>query len=459
MNYIGKSKPTLEEVRKMLQEAPLVALRERLTDKQILEACKECGHEFRDRQYGPVVTVFHFLMQAIGRENSFASTWQELWTPLAAGFSEAVAERFNPSGLTHARERLPKEVLTKLASGVCAETEKRQAGRWRGFHLWALDCSTIAMPRNAELFAHFGAHRARTTTVRHPLGTFSALLKLGACLVRDYRFGPYDPGEDKSSRPLFSHLSCGDLVLGDRRFAGSPTLARLRARGAHFLMRKHHRLIVSRLPVIERLGHNDFITEIPVSKPARKKDPSLPEKVRVRIFQAKWRSPAGEKISEWFVTSLEDCKKYKKRALAKLYHERWRIETSYLEFKKVFHGDVLRSKTVDNVYKELTAHVIAYQLVRLLICSAAEKHGKKPTEISFVNATRWVLCFSHRMSAAPVRMLFVLYERLLDAIASCDVDVRNGRLEPRALARERSKYPQLRKSRAEWRRKRVGGTR
>ena len=274
----------------------------------------------------------------------------------------------------------------------------------------------------------------------------------------DYRFGPYDPGEDKTCRPLFNRLGPGDLLLADRGFAGSPTFARLGARGADFLMRKNARLIVSRLPVIEELGRNDFITEIPMSKPARSKDPSLPKAVRVRIFKGYWKTPDGRKNNEWFVTSLEDARRFKKRTLAKLYHKRWQSETSYLEFKQVFHADILRSKSVENIYTEFAAHVLAYQLVRLLIQKAAKKHKKKSTEISFVNAARWVASFSIRMSVSPAWRLPLLYQRLLDAIASCEIDVRPGRIEPRAVTREWKHYPHLRISRAEWRKKHLEGS-
>lgn len=455
---IGKTGAKLEQIRRGLREAPLVALRELLTDKAILDACRACGHEFRDRRYGPVVTVLHFVAQAVQREQSFAATWQELWTPLAASFPELAVERFVPSGLSHARARLPKKVIEHLASLACARTRGIEFERWHGLRLWALDCSTVSMAREAALFEHFGVHRARTTTVRYPLGTLAVLLSVGNSLVADYRFGPFDPGEDSTARPLFQHLGPGDLLLADRHFAGSPTLARITARGADFLMRKNARLIVSRLPVIHRLGRNDFITEIPMSKPARKADPTLPEKVRVRIFKAHWKTPAGEKVTEWFVTSLEDSARYKKAALAKLYHERWQIETSYLEFKQLFHADVLRSKTVANIYKEFAAHVLAYQTVRRLIQSAAEKHRKNPTEISFLHAARWVMSFSHRMAALSVRSLPLVYQRLLDAIASCDIDVRPGRLEPRAVIREWKHYPRLRTSRTEWRQQRLGRT-
>ena len=311
------------------------------------------------------------------------------------------------------------------------------------------------MPRTPELIQHFGVHKTRTTTSQYPLATIGLLLSVGTSMVLDYQFGPHDPGENKTCYPLYENLCPDDLLLADRGFAGSPTLARVIKTGASFLMRKNARLIVSKLPVLQRLGKHDFITEIPMNKPARKKDPTLPETVRVRIFRASWETPAGEKVTEWFVTSLMDSKRFKKKTLAKLYHERWQVETSYLEIKQIFHADVLRSKKVENVYKEFSAHVLAYQLLRIIINSAAKKHEKKPTQISVINTARWVMSFSHRMAASPAWALPIMYERLLDAIASTQIDVRPGRLEPRMRCRELKHYPRLKTSRAEWRKKRI----
>lgn len=95
-----------------------------LSDQQIMEACKTSDHRFRERIYGPVVTVFHFLAQAIGRESSFTATWQELWTPLVADYPEMALDRANASGLTHARKRLPRKVLESLAKKACSKTRK-----------------------------------------------------------------------------------------------------------------------------------------------------------------------------------------------------------------------------------------------------------------------------------------------------------------------------------------------
>jgi len=449
MGSISTTWPGLETISRMLRERPLPVLREMLPDRAILDACAGAHYTFRERLYDPVVTVFHFLIQAIQREHSFAATWAELWGPVAVAFG-LPDRRFNSSALSQARSRLPQKVVEVLARGACA-VHDAPCERWHGMRLEALDGTTVSMPREALLFDHFGAHHARTTTVRYPLGTFCCLLRVGSSLIEDYRFGPFDCGEKDTATPLVAHLRPGDLLLADRGFAGSPTMARVLARGSHFLMRKNARLIVSRLPVLKRLGPHDFITELTVNPIARAADPSLPARLRVRLFRATWLSPAGERLTDWFVTSLRRRRRFPPQVLANLYHRRWRIETSYLEFKVLFHTDVLRSKTVSNIYKELAAHVLAYQLVRRLIRQAAVQHQKSPTEISFLHATRWILSFSSRMSLAASERLPAMYGRLLDAIASTEVDVRPGRLEPRALTREWKHYPHLRMSRSQWR--------
>jgi len=455
MRRIVRRPPRDEEIRSVLRQSPLVALRETLTDADILSACRGCGHTFRQRRYGPVVTVLHFLAQALQRDSSFAATWQQLWTPLAADFPELAFHTPATSALTHARRRLPHAVLEHLAAQACSRAAQPATTTWRGLRLRALDATSLSMPRQDELFNYFGAHHARTTTVRYPLATFACLLDLTTSLILDYRFGPFDPGEKTTSIPLLQSLGEGDLLLADRGFSGSPFVARVHATGAHLLMRKHARLNPRTLPVLRRLGANDFLTELTMSKPARRKDPSLPARLRVRLVRASVRTPAGEKLTEWFVTSLENPRRFPGKTLARLYHRRWQMETCYLEFKGFFHGDVLRSKTVANVLKEVAAHVLAYLLVRLVVVEAARTHELKPTEISVLAAARWVVSFSQHMALAPAWSLPMLYERLLDAVAASVIDVRPGRLEPRALTREWKHYPHLRTTRSEWRSQRL----
>jgi len=448
---IVRSNRCLEEIRTALEQAPLAAVREELTDRSIIDACDRCGHLWRNRLYNPIVTVFHFLAQALQRELSFAATWQDLWTPVVAGLPGLVSPNWNPSALTHARARMPLAAMETLARQACIKAARLRPFLWRGMRLVALDACSVSMPRTKDLFDYFGTHRARSTTVGYPLATFASLLEVGSSLVLDYRFGPFDPGEISTATPLLASLGRGDLLLADRHFSNAPFLIRVRQRGADFLVRKNARLLVGRLPVIRRLGRNDFLTEIPISAPARKNHPGLPQQVRARVFRATWRSPDGAKVSEWFATSLEDPKRFKKSVLARLYHQRWRAETSYLEFKQTFHADVLRSMSAQNVCKEFAAHLLAYQLVRLLMAHAGRRNGTKPTQLSTVNAARWLLAFSRHMSGLPAHRLPGLYPLLLDAIAASRLDIRPGRTEPRAVSRETKHYPRMRPQRSQWR--------
>ena len=74
-----------------------------------------------------------------------------------------------------------------------------------------------------------------------------------------------------------------------------------------------------------------------------------------------------------------------------------------------------------------------------------------------LNAARATVRFSQHMTAAPAWALPIYYERLLDAIAAGAIDVRPGRLEPRALTREWKHYPHLRTTRSAWCRQRLRG--
>jgi len=448
---IEKNAQNLEEIWKAIKENPLASIREILTDNMIYQACADYGHEFRRRMLDPVAVVFHYILHAVQRENSFAATCQEIMAPAFAGFSDQAANIDANGAFTHARSRFKKEILEKLANDTCEQAKTLASSKWKGLSLLALDCSSVSMPGEKALFGHFGRHKARSVKIKYPLGTVAFLLDINTSLIIGWRFGPFDHGEKKTAHPLLGNLKTGDLLIADRGFSGAPTLHLIMAQGADFLVRKNARLKVEFQEVGERFNKNDFIAKLWPSPQTRKNNPGLPEKVTVRLFKGFITTPAGKKKSEWYMTSLMDPKKFSPNELARLYHNRWQIETSYLEFKQNSHADVLRSKTVENVYKEFAAHVLAYQLVRLVIYRAAKKHKKKPIRISFINATRWILAFSKEMSKSPVWKLPVIYSRMLDAVASSEIDVRPGRFEPRAITRERKHYPRLRISRAAWR--------
>ena len=150
------------------------------------------------------------------------------------------------------------------------------------------------------------------------------------------------------------------------------------------------------------------------------------------------------------VTSLE-AERYPADRIRELYRRRWPVETTLRELKQPLSADVLRSRTVEGVSKEVSAKVTALNLVRCLMLLAARRGRRDVKRLSFALSRRVAVAYSLKMSAAPVRMLPDLYEEMLSKIARVVNPDRPGRAEPRAVRRELKHFDTLRIPRSQWR--------
>ena len=130
-----------------------------------------------------------------------------------------------------------------------------------------------------------------------------------------------------------------------------------------------------------------------------------------------------------------DAERYAAAALAELYRQRWRIETNLRHLKQTLNLDVLRSKSVAGVHKELRMLALVYNLVRLVMLQSAQAQDVPPDRISFIDALRWL---AHAGQGPRLDELIVL-------------PLRPGRVEPRVLKRRPKEYKHLRRPRAELR--------
>src|SRR5205085_3044999 len=133
------------------------------------------------------------------------------------------------------------------------------------------------------------------------------------------------------------------------------------------------------------------------------------------------------------VTTLTDAERYSYAALADLYLRRWNIETDFAHLKTTLGMDVLKCKSVANVYKEALMFVLVYNLVRMVIRAAARRQRVDTERISFIDALRWIL------SAAPGKPLPKLVVN----------PSRPGRYEPRVRKRRPKQYPLMKQPRAD----------
>ena len=449
---IVRSDPRQEEIGRVLKSVALNSVRKVLPDRAVDTACQAADYEYRQRLLVPVVVVLHMVMAALSPEGSFAASWSSLWCRLVGALPGAAGRSPDSGALSKARRRLPLKVFERVFEWLSKQFQA-QAGvtdMWRGLRQVLVDGTHVSMPATPELFAAFDRGHGKHGSFRYPIARVVTLALAESMGVVAYKMGGYLTSEKSLLRDILGRLSPGDLLIGDRGFAGAKLYVEYLRAGLQFVTRAHQCLKLGRLPRMKSFSEGDFVTELKVNPAYIRQDPSLPKKLPVRVIKVEARVRGIHEVI-WLVTSLLDAAAYPAAEIAELYLRRWRIEGSIRELKVGMGADVLRSKSPDGVRKELAARMIALNVVHSIVLEAAGKHGLQPVRISFVNATRAVVNFAAAMASAPVRTLPTLYDAMLTEVASNTVPHRPDRIEPRALRREKNNYPALRSTRADWR--------
>lgn len=449
---IGIEGVRLEQIRVKMEETTLNSLRRVLPDEAIQKACREAGYRFRKRVLTPTVTILHMMLAAIWPEESFAASWQIMWDSVVSKLPGAAGRSPSKGSVSKARTRLPLELWEHLFLWFSRETQKLSAGfdRWHSHRIVLMDGTCVSMSDEKELLEEFGTSNSYHGKGKYPLARLVTLAFAETMTMLGYRVGGYKESENALMFPLLDLLEKGDLLVGDRHFAGANLYAHYLRRGMEFLTRAHQRLKVGNIERLWEYSRNDFVGKMKINKKHRKEDPSLPKWIKVRFIQATLVI-RGERKTVWFATSLLDDRKYPAEEIVTLYGKRWRIETLFKAVKIEMGADVLRSKKPEGIRKEICARLMALNVIRTIMVEAAIENGVDPLRISFSHALRCIVAFAPALATEPGWVLQAIYEAMLKEIASHLVKERPGRNEPRAVRRETKDYPTLRTTRAQWR--------
>jgi len=280
---------------------------------------------------------------------------------------------------------------------------------------------------------------------------------LATACVCDLALGPYEgkqTGELALLRDLLNAFDEKDMVVFDRYYCSYMMLAMLMLRGVHVCARLHQRRL-SDFRQGRRLGHDDHL--VTWTLPARAEWMSeaeyarTPETLTLREVRFHVAVPGRRTKTLTVITTLTDADVFSKEDIAALYGFRWNVELDIRSIKQTLGLDHVRCKTPDMVRRELWVTLLAYNLIRTVIATAAAVHGKQPRHLGFALACQtilasWMLGATGSCSDAPA-----MYATMLAHIAANEVANRPGRIEPRALKRRRHRYPLMQRPRDELR--------
>ena len=196
----------------------------------------------------------------------------------------------------------------------------------------------------------------------YPMLRLLALVSCGTRTVIDAVFRPVSAGETTCARLLLGSLHAGMLLLADRNFAAGFLAAQIAAARADFLIRVRTGNSAPKLPVLQPPARRVLAVALRRRpRPGHRRRDHRHHQRRAR----RRRLPADHHPDRPGPLPAGD--------LAVLYHERWEIETAYLELKStILGGRVLRARTPDGIEQEVYALLVTYQALRTAIADAAE---------------------------------------------------------------------------------------
>jgi len=373
------------------------------------------------------VVVYLLLAAALFAEIGYVQVWRKL----TAGLTGLPLASPTSSALRQARQRLgpaPLRALFDLLRGPAA-TSAAAAVRWQGLLLTVIDGTTMSVADAVPVIAGgYGKQRCNHGGSGYPGLRLSLLLTCGTRSVIDATFDPITTGELDQARTLARSLHAGMLLLADRNYAAADLIKTLAATKADLLIRcKTSR----RLPIITRHRDGSWQSTIGTTR------------VRVIDAQITVRTAEGTRTGDYrLITTLLDAHRHPAGELIKLYHQRWEIETAYLELKStILGGRVLRARTPDGIQQEIYALLTVYQLLRTAMVDATDSQpGLDPDRAGFTTAL-------HAARDQLVQADTVIADTVIDLVGAIGRRVlagllpeRRPRTKTRMIKRSNSKY-------------------
>lgn len=419
------------------------------------------GARIRHRVFSPLTTLWLFILQILEGDHSCRNI-VSLWVAKLSALGQKSCS-LRTGAFVRAREKLCEAALETLAQLVAGSVEQEvsQSWLWKKRAVKLVDGTTVSMPDTRANQQAYPQPRSQKKGLGFPLMRVVAVISLSSGVVLDLALGKClgkGAAEISFFRRLRGTFKKGDLLLFDRLYATYADLAYLIREGVDFVGRLGPTL-EKKLKRLESLGSSDGIYYLEkyserIYKGMANPEPyaEIPEWIIVRVISVQVGRRGYRTRRLKIITSLLELKQASRQEIAELYGERWQVELDLRTIKSAMNMDILRCKTPEMVRKEIWVHILAYNLLRMMMAEVACLHTLQPRKIS-VQATRQLL--NHLL---PLLMIATasqgerLQSILMDKLLTEQIGRRKKVCEPRAIKRRPKQYPRLQQPRTQARR-------
>jgi IS4 transposase len=445
----------LQSVVRSVQLAEGLPFAEVLSEHDIRQAfdTAECYFaESEDDIYSPAVTLWAFLSQMLftgpARScNAAVHRVRELCRQLGKKLPA-----LNSGGYCKARNKIDEAVPMQLIQTIAKKTERKVRKNWKWCnrdHLYLVDGSDVTGADTPDNQEEYPQPESQAEGCGFPMMRVLILTSLITGMVRAAAMTSYagkETGEGALLRSVIDELEEGSVVVGDQYFCSYFMIALLSAAGIDVVtrLRENRDIDFNDRETCRKISRGNWI--VTLKRPVRpewmspEQYETMPETLELRLVEV-IVSEKGFRSEHFFVTTtLTDKKIYSGEALSELYYKRWHVELDWNSLKTMMGLDDLRGKSPHMLRLEFLMGVLAYNLVRLRVASAACLGGVHPREIGFTSGLTlvsmdWVLVLYRWETEIQREDLYELSKQR--------VGDRKGRFEPRAVKRRPKAYPRL----------------
>lgn len=413
------------------------------------ELIERCGLERRSGVYTPQVVWWLMMYQRLDGRGTLETAVEQVVHGEPASLlnrckrvREATVSP-NNSRFCRARQEMPKAMAENVTELLNEGLKSRHVQSFPGLPgpAYLMDGAAVSMEATAEIRANYppaeNQHGKSHWSVLRAVVAHDVLSGLALKPVYGPMYGKHAVSEQGLAEQLLAQLPARSTIIHDRNFG---TFAMV------YAARKNGHEVVVRLtgPRVQRLigGRARCGERRVVWRPSAydlKAHPELPAEACIEGRVLISRMPGRGRGLLILFTTLE----LPADQVRELYRLRWNVETDLRSIKRTLRMYRLTSRTPEMAEKELLAAICAYNLVRTVMCLAAELARVKVRELSFTGALGLVFTFLPDIIAAPTDAdANVVLQRLARLVARRKLPRRKRRRSfPRAVWARNSKFP------------------
>lgn len=280
----------------------------------------------------------------------------------------------NTAAYAKARIRLDKELVRSVFQ-YSADYKEYNGKQWHGMKTFITDGTYLQLQDTKQIREHFPLEHDGDKGF--PQALLQTIIMQGSGQVCDIEIGHRKQSELELAVPLLKKLPAGSLLLADDLYCCYAIFCMVINQGVHLIVPGKR---ARNFKVLKTISKGDRIVEL--RKPARKSSwiskeqwKAMPETVTMRRITFPSPEGPGKELVQY--TTLTD-EQITAGEITLKYFTRWDIEITIREIKTVMGINVIRGKTEDMVFKEISVALTAYNMLRKVIAESVDNTDFSP---------------------------------------------------------------------------------